>query len=805
MSSRRRRRRKVSRKLLYWIGGGAAAAVLLPILIALALIAAIDPNSFKEQLEVSLRKVLGRDLHIRGQLSVSASLSPRLEADDVTLINMPTGSRADMVRIEHMQIDIATRALLTGRLVISRISLSKPDILIETDRNGNGNWSYKPAASAEEDEGANLALVTVYLRDGRVTWRNGQTGETAVVELRRLQMSSASPDAPVLVSAEAAYGRQRINVAAQTGPWSRLLDPVARTPWGVFANFDSGGAKLTVSGALTRPQQLGGYSLRIDATAPDLGQLGWLFPWPVLPLHNFSMTGRVLDTGGDMPDITGVVVKAGFTNLDKLAPGLSLDTLAVELPRLSEPLTIAVEGVFASAPLRIAGTFGAPNLLLPNAPPGAYNLDLRMEAAGATFAARGTIGEPAAGTGMDIGIGARVPDLGLLAPLFGVRLPVIRNLAFAGQLVEGAGGFRDEMLLNNIVLSMPQLDLAGSMGFALGGRPRLRLAATGRLTDIDAMMAAWEASKPQEQDGARRIGAGSRTLDVIMPPPMPSRGLTAIPDARLPFEALRGMDLDLRLGIEQIRAGGVAYRDVQLSSVLTAGRLVVNPLTAELPGGRAELRMSVAADVTPPRVSLALKTASVDLKPLLTSWGIPTVLVGRLDTDADLQSTGLTGHDLAAAANGRVRLSLAEGRLDTSKVSGVLSTVFNAIRAGTDRLETGESALRCAVLGLDLADGVARVSEAGLDVPRLVGVASGTVNLRDETMALQLRPNLRNGAALSPVPLRLDNTWREPRLAPDSAAAPRGPSEGCGVTGSAAPATTARVPLSVAPPATRLP
>ncbi len=780
MSSRRRRRRKVSRRLLYWIGGGAAAAVLLPILIVVALIAAMDPNSFKEQLEVSLRKVLGRDLHIRGQLSVSTSLSPRLEADDVTLINMPNGSRADMVRIEHMSIDIAPRALLTGRLVISRISLIKPDILLETDRNGVGNWTYKPAIPQEDDDGARLLLVTVHVRDGRVTWRDGVSGESASVELRRVQMSAASPEAPVIASAEVLYGRQRINISAQTGPWSRILDTAARTPWGVFANFESAGAKLTITGALTRPYEMRGYSLRVDATAPDLGQLSWLLPWRLPPLHNVSATARLLDAGGEMPEITGLVMQSGFTNLDKAVPGLTLDLFRLELPRLSEPLLITAEGAYISSPLRIAATLGAPVLLLPNPPPGPFAVDVRLEAAGATFAARGAIAEPGAGKGVDIGIGARVPDLALLAPLIGQRLPVIRNLAFAGQLVEGAGGFREDLQLRNIVLTTPQLDLAGTAELTLKDGPQLRLATTSKLFDIDAAIAAWEASKPQEQDGVRRFGAGGRGLDVIIPPPMPSRGLTAIPDERLPLEWLRALNLDLRLGIDQLRAGGIAYRDVQLTSELRGGKLTIDPLSAEMAGGRGELRMSLDAGAAAPGASLALKAEGLDLKPLIASWGWPPLIVGKLDGEMQLQSSGASLHELAAGASGRMRLALSDGRLDTGKVSGVTASVFNALRAGTDRLETGESPLRCAVLGLDIAAGVATVTEAGLDAPRLIGTAFGSVNLREETLALRLRPFLRNANGLAAIPLRLDNGWRDARIVPDSLTMPKPASEGCG-------------------------
>ena len=61
-----------------------------------------------------------------------------------------------------------------------------------------------------------------------------------------------------------------------------------------------------------------------------------------------------------------------------------------------------------------------------------------------------------------------------LAPLVGTRLPQIKGIAFAGQLVDGEGGWRAETVLRNIVLAAPQGDIAGSVGLAWGARPRLR-------------------------------------------------------------------------------------------------------------------------------------------------------------------------------------------------------------------------------------------------------------------------------------------------------------------------------------------
>ncbi len=781
MSSRRRRRHRVSRKLLIWIGGVAAVFILLPVLAVVGLIAMIDPNSYKAQLETSLRQVLGRDLRIRGPLTVSASLTPTLQADDVTLPNMPSGSRGDMVRIERMTVELATQALLTGHLVIARIALIKPDILFETDAAGAANWRYQPQAAPPRPTGTfespNLALLTVHVRDGRITWRDGATGSATTAELRRLSLTSSAIDAPVIASAEILYGKQRINMAAQTGPWARLIDASARTPWGLFANFESGGAKLTITGALTRPNELKGYSLRLDAAVPDLGAIAWALPWRVPPLHGFTASARLLDTGGDYPDISGVLVQSGFTNLEKTAPGLTLDSLRMEMPRLSEPMVITAEGAFASSPLRVSATLGPPILLLPNAPTGqGYNVDIAIEAAGASFAVRGAIADPVAAKGMDIAVGARIPDLGLLSTLIGVRLPLLRTIAFAGQLTDGEGGYLKETALRNIVLTLPQGDVSGDIAVALRERPRVRTMLKSSLLDLDSILAAWDESKPQEAPSIRRQPR-PRT-DVTVAPTVPRRSETMLPDTPVPFDGLKLIDADFRASVDTLRAGGAAYRDVAASVVLSDGRLVANPISAELGGGRAELRLALDARQPVATVVVAAKAQGVDIRAPLAAWGVPGVAVGKIDLDGDFQASGASWHELAGATGGRLALSLTDGELDTRLAHGTMLDVLRAMRSGNDRVEGARTRLRCLTLALEAAKGAVTVTQAGLDSARLFGTLAGRVNLTEETMQLQVRSYLRTGAGANPqgvtaVPLKLEGTWQDPKVSADPPATGR--------------------------------
>src|ERR1700730_8334873 len=133
MSPTTYRKRHPSRRLLIWIGCGAAVVVLVPVLAMGILALTIDPNNYKQHLEAAVQQATGRELHIRGPVSVAASWMPTFTAKDVTFANMAGGSRPEMARADEMQITLAPWALLSGHIGLTRLTLLHPNILLETD------------------------------------------------------------------------------------------------------------------------------------------------------------------------------------------------------------------------------------------------------------------------------------------------------------------------------------------------------------------------------------------------------------------------------------------------------------------------------------------------------------------------------------------------------------------------------------------------------------------------------------------------------------------------------------------------
>jgi AsmA protein len=87
--------------------------------------------------------------------------------------------------------------------------------------------------------------------------------------------------------------------------------------------------------------------------------------------------------------------------------------------------------------------------------------------------------------------------------------------------------------------------------------------------------------------------------------------------------------------------------------------------------------------------------------------------------------------------------------------------------------QTGQTRVRCLVITANAAQGTATLEHAALDSTRLAMTASGTINLANETLAVQLRPTARVGGQSVVVPLRLSGSFRAPSVASDTNALPQ--------------------------------
>ncbi|WP_026988658.1 AsmA family protein [Fodinicurvata fenggangensis] len=184
------------------------AIVVIPIALVVTAYAIVSTYSFDEVKAIAqqeARKATGRDLVIDGPLDVALSLSPAVTISDVSLANIENGSRDNMINLDRFELQVELIPLLSGDIEVTRLVLVGADILLETDAEGNPNWRFTPTETGETAEEETTTadqaretgrqrmpnLNSVSIEDSRVTYRNGDTGESMTLSLDSATISGS--------------------------------------------------------------------------------------------------------------------------------------------------------------------------------------------------------------------------------------------------------------------------------------------------------------------------------------------------------------------------------------------------------------------------------------------------------------------------------------------------------------------------------------------------------------------------------------------------------------------------------------
>ncbi len=227
---------------------------------------------------------------------------------------------------------------------------------------------------------------------------------------------------------------------------------------------------------------------------------------------------------------------------------------------------------------------------------------------------------------------------------------------------------------------------------------------------------------------------------------------------------MRQANADLAVSVGALKIGGSDYRSIDLHVALHDGKLHLAPLSADLREGRLDASLNVDATAANRPIAMTLHAPGLDAASLLAAAGLPGYASGRLEIYADLHSAGATPHEIASGINGSLGLAMQHGTVDAQSLGHLLEPVLKKANLPGLPSQSGSTDLRCFALRADLRDGVAEFRALELNSSKLTMDGTGSVNLGDETLAMQLRPQGRLGGTVIVVPLRLTGPIRSPAI-----------------------------------------
>ncbi len=334
-------------------------------------------------------------------------------------------------------------------------------------------------------------------------------------------------------------------------------------------------------------------------------------------------------------------------------------------------------------------------------------------------------------------------DLGPLTSLAQRRWPY--PVTLKGQVAGQQVSVDTKVKADDAVVSLDPLELGvgksrltGQMSVSTG-KPRPTLSFKLAATSLSLSDVAIPGAKPAGNAGAR--------------PPPTAKSRYVFSDAPIDLSELRSIDANGDLAAEVlVLPDGRRLDKVRLQFALQNGVLDAPVVQAGMFGGTVVARVKVDASHDKDGVlNLHVDAKELDLAAILAEAGTKReVRGGKTTLNADIAARGGSLHQWAGSASGNVLLVVGPATL--GHPSDGSDATFNKLADAVNpfRKVDASTELLCAVIRLPLAGGISKVDRSiGVETNKVGATASGTLDFRNETLDLSVKPQIRKGITLN--------------------------------------------------------
>jgi uncharacterized protein involved in outer membrane biogenesis len=252
-----------------------------------------DWNWFKHPIERRVEAATGREFSIDGDLSVHLGLIPILRAEGLRLANAGWSGQKEMARIDTLEISIRLLPLLRGRIEVPVLRLEKPQLLLERNEAGEGNWKF--ADHADSGPGRPWRIERLVVTDGEL-----RAHEPKLKTDLRLDIHTAAADAGAGPAALVAHGEGKY----RDGDFElsgRVDSPLALRdvdkPYHIDVRARAGATHAHVRGDLIAPLQMEDINVFFMLSGENLADLHKLIGLVLPATPPYALSGELGHTG----------------------------------------------------------------------------------------------------------------------------------------------------------------------------------------------------------------------------------------------------------------------------------------------------------------------------------------------------------------------------------------------------------------------------------------------------------------------------------------------------------------------------
>jgi uncharacterized protein involved in outer membrane biogenesis len=407
----------------------------------------------------------------------------------------------------------------------------------------------------------------------------------------------------------------------------------------------------------------------------------------------------------------------------------------------SEPLVFTASGRYKGQPLNATGHGAGVMALRDSDSP--YLFKVAGHIGPNAINADGSITNLLKLSKVDIAINLSGGSLAELYSVLGIVLPDTPAYSTHGRLIHYDGVWRYQDFSGTIGKS----DIAGSLQVDhRSARPLLTATLNSRLlklADLGPLVGTSNERSPTQPSGH------------VLP--------------ATPFRTDRWsrMDADVTLTAASIeRPAAVPLNRLHTRLLMSDAVLTLEPLQFDVAGGTLSGKVRLDGRQNPIRASADLRVRQLKLAQLFPTLDSSRASVGIINGDIDLQGNGNTVAAMLGDANGNLSLVMGTGRISKLAVEAASLHLLEILQLKL----TGDQpiTINCGVAGFNVKTGVMHSSILLLDTDISRLQASGTVNLADETLDLELTPRSKKLSLVAlRTPIHINGSFRKPDVGID--------------------------------------
>jgi AsmA protein len=160
-------------------GWALLGAVVLLVLGAIAVVALVDPNDYKDDIAQAVHDRTGRDLKLDGKLSLSLFPWLAIETGHAQLGNPANFAPGPFVEVKSADVGVKLIPLLRGRFEVRRLRLDGLRVNLVKDEHGHTNWedlTRSTGKGGETQATTSTSIAGLTLKDAALDYRDLGSG-----------------------------------------------------------------------------------------------------------------------------------------------------------------------------------------------------------------------------------------------------------------------------------------------------------------------------------------------------------------------------------------------------------------------------------------------------------------------------------------------------------------------------------------------------------------------------------------------------------------------------------------------------